>query len=40
LIQAHRGKIWVESEPGSGSKFSFLCLLNPPDNATVGEGQQ
>jgi len=24
LIHAHGGKIWVESEPGSGSKFSFL----------------
>jgi signal transduction histidine kinase len=24
LVQAHRGKIWVESEPGMGSKFSFL----------------
>jgi signal transduction histidine kinase len=24
LIQAHRGKIWVDSEPGRGSQFSFL----------------
>jgi signal transduction histidine kinase len=24
LVQAHRGKIWVESEPGRGSVFSFL----------------
>lgn len=30
LVQAAGGKIWVESEPSSGSKFSFLCLLNPP----------
>jgi signal transduction histidine kinase len=30
LVQASGGKIWVESEPGNGSKFSFLCLLNPP----------
>jgi signal transduction histidine kinase len=29
LVQAAGGKIWVESEPGSGSKFSFLILLNP-----------
>jgi signal transduction histidine kinase len=24
LIQAHRGKIWVDSEPGRGSSFTFL----------------
>lgn len=24
LVQAHNGKIWVESSPGHGSKFSFL----------------
>jgi signal transduction histidine kinase len=29
LVQAAGGKIWVESEPGSGSKFSVLVLLNP-----------
>ncbi len=27
LVQAHKGKIWVESEAGSGSKFSFLLPL-------------
>jgi signal transduction histidine kinase len=32
LVQAAGGKIWVESDPGNGSKFSFLCLLNPPVN--------
>jgi signal transduction histidine kinase len=30
LVQAAGGKIWVESEPGNGSKFCFLVLLNPP----------
>lgn len=29
LVQSAGGKIWVESEPGAGSKFSFLVLLRP-----------
>jgi signal transduction histidine kinase len=28
LIQAHRGKIWVESEPKGGSKFTFLLPMD------------
>ncbi len=28
LIQAHRGKIWVESDPNSGSKFTFLLPMD------------
>lgn len=39
LVQAGGGKIWVESEPGNGSKFSFLVLFNPPGNKTVTEPQ-
>lgn len=40
LVQAAGGKIWVESEPGNGSKFSFLCLLNPPPQKdAAAEGQ-
>jgi len=29
LVQAHRGKIWVDSVPGSGAKFSFLLPFRP-----------
>jgi len=28
LIQAHRGKVWVDSEIGQGSSFSFLLPIN------------
>jgi len=28
LIQAHRGKIWVESDPNAGSRFSFLLPMD------------
>ena len=28
LIQAHRGKVWVDSEMGRGSTFSFLLPVN------------
>lgn len=31
LVEAHGGKIWVESESGSGAKFSFLIPVR--DNA-------
>ncbi len=29
LVQAMGGKIWVESEPGAGCKFSFLVPMKP-----------
>jgi hypothetical protein len=28
------GKIWVESDPGAGCKFSFILPLLPPSTAT------
>lgn len=39
LVQAAGGKIWVESEPGSGSKFSFLMLLSPKGQEALVEEQ-
>jgi len=39
LVQAAGGKIWVESEPGSGSKFSFLCLLAPQSRKRSRTGE-
>src|SRR5438270_12048210 len=38
LVQAMGGKVWVESEPGSGCKFSFLIPFKPSSNAS-GKGK-
>src|SRR5438128_4568078 len=34
LVNNMGGKIWVESEPGAGCKFSFIIPLNPAANAS------
>jgi len=34
LVNAMGGKVWVESEPGAGCKFSFLVPLKPSLNST------
>jgi signal transduction histidine kinase len=32
LVNSMGGKIWVESDPGAGCKFSFIVPLIPPSN--------
>ena len=38
LVLAMGGKIWVESEPSAGCKFSFIVPLNPA--AADSEGKK
>ncbi len=38
LVQGMGGKIWVESDPGAGCKFSFLIPFKPSSNA-AGKGK-
>ena len=37
LVLAMGGKIWVESEPGAGCKFSFIVPLAPPGTDVEGK---
>jgi len=37
LVANMGGKIWVESEPGAGSKFCFILPLRPPSTANQGK---
>jgi len=39
LVTAMGGKIWVENDPGGGSRFSFLVPYKPATAATKGKGR-
>jgi signal transduction histidine kinase len=40
LVNGTGGKIWVESEPGAGCKFSFILPLKPPANSSEDKGSE
>ena len=39
LVQGMGGKIWVESDPGAGCKFSFLVPYKPVPAAAASKGK-
>jgi signal transduction histidine kinase len=39
LVLGMAGKIWVESDPGGGCKFSFLLPYKPVAAAAAGKGK-
>jgi len=40
LVHGMGGKIWVESDPGTGCKFSFIVPLRPPAVASEGKNSE
>jgi signal transduction histidine kinase len=40
LVHGMGGKLWVESEPGAGCKFSFIVPLKPPGAEPEGKSNE
>ncbi len=38
IVEAHKGKIWVESEPGQGATF-YLSFRRPPQQASTSQAE-